>query len=100
MRNGAAKPPYADYMRSTAKCAALDDSHRHQDALYWFNFAVTADFVNEEARVARECEIRPRNPMCRLREEHCKMGSIRRWLWTPRCLVLAQFCGQSLLTKC
>ena len=29
MRNGAVKPPYADYTRSTAKWAALGDGYRH-----------------------------------------------------------------------
>ena len=98
--NGATKPPYANYTRSTVKWAALGDGYRHLDALCWFNFAVTADFINKGAQVAREWEMRLWNPMCRLCKEHCKMGSIRRWLWTLRCLVLAQFCGKSLLTKC
>jgi hypothetical protein len=32
MRNGAAKPPYAEYTWSTAKWAALGDGYRHRDA--------------------------------------------------------------------
>jgi hypothetical protein len=53
------------------------------------NRAVTADFVDEGAQVARGCEMGPRTAVRRIHEEHCEMGSTRRWLSTSRCLDFA-----------